>query len=64
MISYAPFYKTLSKKKITQYQLVTKYFIPNGTIQRIRNNQNLNLNTIENLCKVLNCKITDIVAFI
>lgn len=64
MISYAPFYKTLSKRKITQYQLMTKYLIPSGTIQRIRNNQNVNLTTIENLCKVLNCKITDIVTFI
>ena len=64
MISYAPFYKTLMKKKITQYQLMTKYLIPNGTIQRIRNNQNVSLTTIETLCKVLNCKITDIVTFI
>ena len=64
MISYEPFYKTLSKKKITQYQLVTKYLVPSGTFQRMRNNQNLSLHTIENLCKVLNCKISDIVTFI
>lgn len=64
MISYEPFYKTLMKRRITQYQLMTKYFIPNGTIQRIRNNQNISLTTIENLCKALNCKITDIVTFI
>ncbi len=63
MISYEPFYKTLSKKKMTQYKLMTKYLIPNGTIQRIRENKNVSLNTIENLCKVLNCKITDIVSF-
>lgn len=64
MISYAPFYKTLLKKRVTQYQLMNKYYISNGTIQRIRNNQNLSLHTIENLCKALNCKITDIVCFI
>ena len=64
MISYEPFYKTISKKRITQYQLITKYFISNGTIQRLRNNKNLSLSTIENLCKILNCKITDIVTFI
>ena len=61
MINYDPFYKTLSKKKITQYQLINDYFIPSGTIHRIRNNQNVSLSTIDSLCKVLKCKITDIV---
>ncbi|MBO6118954.1 MAG: helix-turn-helix domain-containing protein [Lachnospiraceae bacterium] len=64
MISYAPFYKTLLKKRISQYQLITKYLISNGTLQRIKNNQNVSLQTIENICKALNCKITDVVTFI
>lgn len=64
MISYEPFFKTLSKKRMTQYQLVTKYLIPQGTLQRIRNNKNVSLQSVENICKALNCKITDVVSFI
>ncbi len=64
MISYEPFYKTLSKKKITQYQLINDYLIPSGTITRIRNNQSLTLKTIETLCKTLKCSISEIVSFV
>lgn len=64
MISYEPFYKTLSKRNITQYQLINNYLIPSGTISRIRNNQSLTLKSIEHICKALNCEIGDIVSFI
>ena len=64
MISYEPFYKTLSKKRMTQYQLVNDYLIPNGTITRIRNNQSVTLKTVETLCKILDCEISDIVRFV
>lgn len=64
MISYKPFYKTLSKKKITQYQLMKDYFIPAGTIDRIRKNKSITLTSIEFLCKAMKCNIDEIVAFI
>lgn len=64
MISYEPFYKTLSKKRITQYQLVNKYLIPSSTITRIRNNKSITLKSIENICKILHCNVNDIVDFI
>ena len=64
MISYTPFYITIKKKKITQYQLINDYYVATGTLQRMKKNQNLTLKTIEQLCKVLNCNISDIVTFI
>ena len=64
MISYEPFYKTLNKKRITQYQLVNKYLIPSSTITRIRNNKSITLKSIESICKILRCNVNDIVAFI
>lgn len=63
MISYKPFFETLSKKKITQYQLVNDYFVPSATISRIRQNKSVTLKTIESLCNILKCKINDIVVF-
>lgn len=64
MISYEPFYKTLNKKRITQYQLVNKYLIPSSIITRIRNNKSITLKSIESICKILHCNVNDIVAFI
>ena len=62
MISYNPFYKNLGKKRITLYQLINDYFIPAGTIQRIRNNESLTLKSIEQLCRILKCNVNDIVS--
>ena len=64
MISYEPFYKTLNKKRITQYQLVNKYLIPSSIITRIRNNKSITLKSIESICKILHCNVNDIVSFI
>ena len=64
MISYEPFFKTLVKRKISQYQLINDYLIPSGTLSRIRNNKSLTLKSIENICKALNCSISDVVSFI
>ncbi|MBP3200810.1 MAG: helix-turn-helix domain-containing protein [Lachnospiraceae bacterium] len=64
MISYEPFFKTLVKRKISQYQLINDYLIPSGTLSRIRNNKSLTLKSIENICKALNCNISDVVSFI
>ena len=64
MISYEPFFTTIEKKKITQYQLVNDYFVPAGTIQRIRKNESITLKSLDHLCKTLNCSIADIVAIV
>ena len=64
MISYNPFYKTIEKRRISQYQLINDYFIPAGTIQRIRNNESITLKSLEQLCSILKCNVNDIVAFI
>lgn len=61
MINYRNFYFTIKKKKISQYQLINKYYIPSGTLDRIRNNKSISLSTIESLCKILNCAVEDIV---
>lgn len=63
MISYKPFFKTLNRKNISQYQLMKDFFVPSSTMARIRNNESITLKSIEILCKALNCKINDIVSF-
>lgn len=61
MISYAPLWKTMKKKKITKYMLNKKYGFSNGTIDRLRANEHISTYTIEKLCNVLKCTPNDII---
>lgn len=64
MISYAPFWETLKSKGITQYELINKHHFSNGTLDSLRNNKNLMLTTVYDICVLLDCDITDVVEFI
>lgn len=64
MITYNPFWKTIEKKNMTTYELIRYYRVSGNTIQKMRDNENLTLRTIERLCKILRCRIEDIVEVI
>lgn len=64
MISYKPFFEMIKKKGISQYQLENEYNISKGTLDSLRQNKNITLFTIENLCNLLNCEPWDIFVII
>ena len=64
MISYAPFWKTLERKGITQYQLIHKYNVSTGTLDSLRKNNSITLYTLHNICEIIDCDIIDVVEFI
>lgn len=64
MFSYKPFYQTLLKKGITEYQLIFKHGINASTLHRIRRGDSVTIRTIDELCEVLDCNISDIVEHI
>ncbi len=64
MISYAPFWQTLEEKEITQYQLINQYGVSTGTLDALRKNRSVTLNTIQDLCLILHCPIEKIVEII
>jgi len=64
MISYDVFWDTLKDKEVSQYNLIIKYGISSSVLTRIRANQYLGLRKIEDLCKILDCDISDIVRYI
>lgn len=64
MISYEPFWKTLQKKKVSTYLLREKYNISPNTLTRMKNNRYLSMRTIEDLCKILDCRVEDIVEYL
>lgn len=61
MISYTPFWRTLAEKGITQYQLINEYGVSTGTLDALRKNKSVTLNTIQDLCSILQCPIQNIV---
>lgn len=63
MISYAPFWKTIKEKEVSQFDLYTYAKISTETLFRLRNNKIITTNTIDKLCKILNCKVEDILEF-
>lgn len=64
MISYEPFYKTLEEKGITTYRLIQKYNISRSLLDRLKHNKPLSTVTINDLCTILDCEISDIARYI
>lgn len=60
-ISYAPFWETLRRKSISQYRLINQYKFSAGQLGRMRKNMYVSLHTIEVLCSILGCSISEIV---
>lgn len=60
MIKYDKLWETMKEKGITQYMLVKEYNISKSLLHRLRNNQGVNMNTIDTLCDILDCDIEDI----
>ena len=63
MISYAPLWETMRKKKATTYTLQVKGEISSSTIRRLKAGESVSTNTLDALCKVLDCGIDDIITF-
>lgn len=64
MISYAPLWKTMKSKGVTTYALRYKGLIGGGTIQRLRKNETISTNTLDMLCKILDCTLPDVAEYI
>ncbi len=64
MISYSPLWKTLKEKNISQYKLINDYGIDNAQLHRLRHNMVVKTVTVDNLCRILNCRIEDIMEYI
>jgi len=64
LISYAPFWETLKRKGVTTYMLREKHHISPNTLTRMKNNKYLSMRTVEDLCKILNCRLEDIAEYI
>jgi putative transcriptional regulator len=60
MFDYSPLWATLKRKGITQYQLIHQYEFSTGTLDALRKNKSITVNTLETLCLILDCTPNDI----
>ena len=63
MITYNPLWHTLKERKISQYDLIKKYGISTGQLDRLRKNNPVSTATIDTLCTILHCNVSDIMEF-
>lgn len=63
MITFEPFWKTLKHKHISQYALINQYGFSAGTLDALRKNKSITLQTLDVLCNILECDITDIISY-
>jgi DNA-binding Xre family transcriptional regulator len=63
MISYKPLFDTMKRKNITSYQLA-KHGFSRSTYYSIQKGNSISTNTLNQLCKLLQCGVEDVIEFI
>ncbi len=63
MIVFDKLFKTMKKKGVSQYDLIKKYGISTGQLDRVRKNKNITAHTLDMLCSILGCKLEEIAEF-
>ena len=61
MISYKPLFRLLLERDMTKTQLRKAVGFSTATLAKMSKCEYISLETIENICKCLNCKIEDVI---
>ncbi len=64
MIVYDKLWITMKNKGVTTYTLREKCGIDANTIRRLRANDNIETKTLNKLCTILDCELSDIAHFV
>ena len=64
IISYKPFYETLFRRDLTEYQLIHTHGVSAHTLYRMKKGEAITTKTIDVLCDILNCDVQDIIIHI
>lgn len=63
MIIYDKLWKTLKVKNISQYTLINQYHVSTGQLSRLRANADVSTHTLNMLCSILDCQLSDIAEY-
>jgi DNA-binding Xre family transcriptional regulator len=62
-ITYDRLWETMRRKGITQYRLIKDYQFSTGQLDRLRKNENLSTHTLDELCRILDCRLEEIAEY-
>ena len=60
MIKYERLWQIMKQRGVSQYDLYTHYNVNRSQLNRLRHNENVEINTIDKLCNILQCRVEDI----
>ncbi|NLD24824.1 MAG: helix-turn-helix transcriptional regulator [Bacteroidales bacterium] len=63
-VSYKKLFHVMIEKNITNAQLQKQAGFSANIITRLKRDDYISLETIESICKVINCKVDDILEFV
>ena len=64
MISYARLWETMKERSATTYTLQVKGDISSSTVRRLKAGESVSTNTLDALCRILDCTLQDIVEYL
>lgn len=64
MIKFDRLWATLKKKGISQYRLMEDYGVDPAQLHRLRKNTVIKTITVDNLCRILDCRVEDIMEYV
>lgn len=64
MIVFDPLWDTMKRRNITQYALIKEHGVSTGTLDALRKNRSVTLHTINDLCRILRCGVSDIIRYV
>ena len=64
MISYAPLWRTMKAQGATTYTLQVRGEISSSTVRRLKAGESVSTNTLDALCRILECELSEIVEYI
>lgn len=64
MIDYSPFWDTLENSTETTYTLINRHHVSSSIIDKLRKNKPMNTTTLNDLCRILDCRLDEIAQYI
>ena len=63
-ISYEKLFLLMKERGLTSYKIRKENIISQGALTSLRSGKSVTMDTIEKLCKPLNCQVGDIVEYV
>ena len=64
MISYAPLWRTMERQGVTTYTLIHYFHFSKGTLHSLKHGKNISTATLNDLCRMLSCRVEDVLEYI